>query len=213
MGDLEGIIETDIKLFRSNVSEIIRINGEEDLYIFFRNNFSDLIKDKKIRDYTSKLMVEFVKPDKLSLFFDERHESVRLNDFWYEKDRRKAYKQFIEFGDSCLWLCGFLPAYLIENKSKLGLPYYISKGQESYNYAVYVGNEIEGKKHPALGTASRVSNNFKGLARSIFDLKNRVNASELIDLSPESIKEIRKVIYDGEKIPLYSERPLLKVIE
>jgi len=184
---------------------------EEDLQVFFRNNFLDLIEDKRLREYVIGLMVGFVADRTLDVFFDKRPESIRFADY-RKQNGREAYDSFREMGDVYLWLCGFYPESLVKReKSRLGLIDYVGIGQTSYYNAVSVGKEVGTDD---VGIVSRVSTSFKELARSIYDFRNRVNkAVDFMRLPPETIIEIRGVIYNGKVIPLYSERPMLKLIE
>jgi len=187
--------------------------NEEKLYTFFKNNFRGLIKDRELNNYIVNLMTEFTHPKKFNLFFDERGESVRF-DAIYQKDKFEAYNSFKNLGDCYLWMCGFYPEYLSKNKkSKLGLKSYIRYGKTSYNHAVYSGSLIP-KNKVNTKIISRASDNFIGLTRAIFDFRNKIDFNNLIYLiNPDTMKEIKEVIYEGRDIRILSESPMLTLLK
>ena len=192
----------------------LEVIAADDFYVFFRNNLLGLIKDSELLDYISKMMVNFASAKKLSFFFDQRPDSVKLDDVWKNTDKHQAYDLFREFGDSCLFISGFYPQYVSkQKKSKLGIGYYMSTGQTSYNYAVSAGNQVKSAV-PNIGTVSKLSTHFRSLAKSIFELKSRVDI-EVVLMPQEVVKEISQTIYNGMHVSAYkmNERPLLRIVK
>jgi len=169
--------------------------SRSEFYHFFRANLTGLIGDLELSDYVADMMVRFSEPKSLSIFFDKRSDSEKFDAVWRNPSKVEAYKQFRDLGDSYLWLCGFYPAFLSkQRKPSLGMKNYTGAGQTSYNYAVSVGNCIKCAA-PNVGTLSRVSDNFRGLAKSIFELKTRIDIG-IASLSPR-LQAKREAIIDA----------------
>ena len=207
-----GIIDPDIKIERVG-TEKLELMSPEDLLRFFKNNLSGLIDDAEIKDYVADMMVRFAHPSVLSVFSDDKTDSLRFDSLLNDPEKHKKYSSLTKIGDAYLWLSGFFPAYLAKTKkSGLGLRNSLQTGQTAYNYAVSVGTQLD-SPDPEVGTVSRLGDNFGGLVKAIFELKMRTDIG-VLSLSPDVIGEISDTLYGGRPLSVYKhkEKPMLRVV-
>jgi len=204
-----GIIDPDFKI-ESVGTEKLEVMSPEELLRFFKNNLSGIIEDTELKDYVSTMMVRFAHPSALSTFSDDKTDSLRFDSLLNNPERYRKYSDFTKIGDAYMWYSGFYPTHLAKTKkSGLGLRNSIQTGQTAYNYAVSVGNQINSPE-PEVRTVSRLSDNFGGLVKAIFELKMRTHI-DVLSLSPNVIGEISDTLYGGRPLSVYKhkERPML----
>ncbi|GEM_PF-7077975 len=183
---------------------------EKELHSFFEGNLKDLIRDDKLKSYVVDLMIDFAHNNRIPFLYDG-HLGVMGFDSGESQNRIKMYNYFKETGDIYLFLCGFFPEYLVKRKkSGLGLKSSMESGRISYRYAVSLGAKIRDEEL-AIETLSRVSKNFKEITKAIFDFRNKIDGGRLLRLNPETIREIKEVMYDGESIIDKFRVPLLNL--
>jgi hypothetical protein len=129
-------------------------------------------------------------------------DSVIVNDL-YEKEN---YEALVFFGDAQLFMCGMFPEYLSKHRRhSLGIGFYVKKGIDSYNYALYLAISKKMKNTKA-ALVSKLSDSFINNVNALLQLRNRLKDGEVF-LDPYLCDELK------EEIGYKSNRPNLQVLQ
>jgi hypothetical protein len=173
------------------------VNTKEELEEFFNGKLPDLDYNNSVKKYVSVLMTDFVYErgnDLVSVLCDDAFERVRIKEFF---DKR-AFIPLKNMGDAFLWCCGFFPEHVIDrnrNKPRFALTFddYISYGRDAYSRA----SLLSGAREFPVG---EISKNFKWIVHSIINMRDKINPKMKYSVNPETMKEIERVVNNGEQI-------------
>lgn len=173
------------------------ISNEAELMSYFNERLGDLDYDKSVKTYVSGLMTDFAYErgnNLMSVLFSEVLERVRLQKLSEERD----FISLKDMGDTFLWMCGFFPEHVIDkNRNKprflLTLEDYIKYGKIAYYQASTL---FKDKELPI----REISRNFEWVAHSILNLRERMNPNLRYFLHEETVKEIEKILNDGQPV-------------
>jgi hypothetical protein len=169
----------------------------------FRRNLTE-ISDAVTRNYVVAVLMKHIQGTGFGIISSDEPLSVRMDKLWSSSSRAAAYDGFRNAGDDILWLCGFCPGNLVKDKTPrgtkqimgMGLHWYVGKGKDSYNAALYLANDMRlGRDITA--TLSRVSDNFEICSRAMLEMKVRFNQGSAV-VRPEVLEEISEVFYNGK---------------
>lgn len=183
----------------------------------FRNNLRAGINDAFVLDYVVNLLVDFFQSRKLEIVSDQKPLSVKVDELWRSHDRVKSYMAFKGIGDAYLWLCGFMPENLSKKrKHQLGVEWYIEKGRDAYNGAIYLANAHKIRYSPT-EILCKVSDRFERCSRAILEMRAKLNNKGMM-MEPDVAREISKVLYNGNDISVHlamiagEDRPYLRIV-
>ncbi len=173
------------------------VNTKEELEEFFNKKLPDLDYNDSVKKYVSVLMTDFVYGrgnDLVSVLYDNAFERVRIKEFFDKKD----FIPLKNMGDAFLWCCGFFPEHVIDRNRKrprfaLTFDDYINYGRDAYSRA----SLLSGAREFPVG---EISKNFKWVVHSIINMRDKINPKMKYAVHPSTIKEIERVVNNGEQI-------------
>ena len=160
--------------------------SRDELKGLFSSGLSDLIRDDEVKVHVVGVLDGFISERTLPIkqtFAD----SVIINDL-FEKEN---YDALVFFGDAQLFMCGMFPEYLSRHRRhSLGIGFYVEKGIDSYNYALYLAISKKMQNSKA-ALVSKLSDSFIDNVNALLQLRNRLKDGEVfIDRSLcEELKE------------------------
>jgi hypothetical protein len=173
------------------------INTREEMQEFFNEKLPDLDYNSSVKKYVSVLMTDFAYArgnELISVLYNENLERVRIKEFF---DRR-AFIPLKNMGDAFLWCCGFFPEHVIDKsrnqpRFNLTLDDYIGYGRDAYSRA----SLLSGAREFPVG---EISQRFKWVVHSMINMRDKINPRMKYSMHPDTIKEIERVVNNGEKI-------------
>ena len=177
--------------------------SREELKYFFDRNLAP-INDMKTKNYVVGVLMKFLEKSDFEIISSHEPLSVRMDKLWNSSSRAAAYEGFKDAGDAILWLCGFCPSSLVKHKTPkgtkqamgMGLSWYVGKGRDSYNAALYLANDLR-LGADIITTLSRVSDRFETCSRAMLEMRVRFNQENAL-VRPEVMDEISEVFYKGK---------------
>ena len=101
-------------------------------------------------------------------------------------------------------MCGMFPEYLSKSRRhSLGIGFYVRKGIDSYNYALYLAVSKK-MKNTKVSLVSKLSDSFIDNVNALLHLRNRLQDEEVV-LNRPLYEELKETV--GYK----AHRPMLKV--
>jgi hypothetical protein len=173
----------------------------DELKGLFSFGLSDLIRDDEVKVHVVGVLDGFISERNLPIK-QTVADSVIVNDL-YEKEN---YEALVFFGDAQLFMCGMFPEYLSKHRRhSLGIGFYVKKGIDSYNYALYLAISKKMKNTKA-ALVSKLSDSFINNVNALLQLRNRLKDGEVF-LDPFLCDELK------EEIGYKSNRPNLQVLQ
>ena len=175
--------------------------NRDELKGLFSSGLSDLIRDDEVKVHVVGVLDGFISERSLPIkqtFAD----SVIINDL-FEKEN---YEALVFFGDAQLFMCGMFPEYLSKHRRhSLGIGFYVEKGIDSYNYALYLAISKKMKNSKA-ALVSKLSDSFVDNVNALLQLRNRLKDGEVF---------LDHFLYDElkESIGYKPNRPYLQVLQ
>ncbi len=184
-------------LYREFGESLEIVHTKKELKEFFSGKLEDLSYNDSVKKYVASLMTDFACERGnhfVSVIYNGALERVRIKELFEKKD----FSPLKDMGDAFLWFCGFFPEHVIDKKRNrprfmLTLDDHISYGRDAYFKASLLS---AGREFPV----REISNNFKWVVHSIFNMKNKINPRSKYLMNPDTIKEIERVINCGEPI-------------
>lgn len=159
----------------------------EELKDIFSTNLSDLVKDKEVKDHVVDVLDDFVYERSLPIK-EEIPDSVKIAKHFENGECH----ELVRLGDTYMFMCGFFPEYLSENKkSSMGIKFYVEKGKDSYNYALSLSYYVKDKE--SSGLISKLSDTFVSNANALLQLRRKMKGGEVV-IDPEVYNELRTVL-------------------
>ena len=180
---------------------IVNECSRDELKGLFASGLSDLIRDDEVKVHVVGVLDGFISERNLPIK-QTVADSVIINDL-FEKEN---YEALVFFGDAQLFMCGMFPEYLSkQRRHSLGIGFYVGKGIDSYNYALYLAVSKKMKNSKA-GLVSKLSDSFIDNVNAILQLRSRLREGEVFfdNFLCEELKEV---------IGYKSDRPNLRVIQ
>jgi hypothetical protein len=180
---------------------IVNECSRDELKGLFSSGLSDLIRDDEVKVHVVGVLDGFISEKNLPIK-QTVADSVIINDL-FEKEN---YEALVFFGDAQLFMCGMFPEYLSkQRRHSLGIGFYVGKGIDSYNYALYlaISKKMENTK---AALVSKLSDSFIDNVNALLQLRNRFQDG---DVFPDHFlcDELKEAI--GYK----SNRPNLKILQ
>lgn len=183
-------------LYREFGESLGIVHTKKELEEFFNSELVDLNYNNSVKRYVAGLMTDFAYDrgnQLVSIICGETPERVKIRELF----EKKAFFPLKDIGDVFLWLCGFFPEHVIDkNRNKprfmLTLGDYVYYGRDAY----FKASLLNGRKFPV----KEISDNFKWIAHSIINMRSRINPKIKYSMNHETIKEIERVINNGEPI-------------
>jgi len=175
--------------------------SRDELKNIFSSGLSDLIRDDEVKVHVVGVLDGFICERNLPIkqtFAD----SVIVNDL-FEKG---SYEALVFFGDAQLFMCGMFPEHLSKvRRHSLGIGFYVRKGIDSYNYALYLAISKKMKNSKA-ALVSKLSDSFIDNVNALLHLRNRLKDGEIF---------IDRFLCDELKdaVGYQSNRPNLQVLQ
>ncbi|MHC4844109.1 MAG: hypothetical protein ACYTEE_09945 [Planctomycetota bacterium] len=167
----------------------------------FSSGLSDLIRDDEVKVHVVGVLDGFISERKLPIK-QTVADSFIVNDL-FEKGN---YEALVFFGDAQLFMCGMFPEYLSkQRRHSMGIRFYVRKGIDSYNYALYLAVSKKIKNTEA-ALVSKLSDSFMNNVNAILQLRNRLRDGEVLQ-DRFLCNEL------AEAIGYKSNRPNLRVIQ
>jgi len=167
----------------------------------FSSGLSDLIRDDDVKVHIVGVLDGFIRerplPRKQTIA-----DSVIVNDL-FEKGNFEA---LVFFGDAQLFMCGMFPEYLSKHRRhSLGIGFYVRKGIDSYNYALYLAVSKK-MKNTKVALISKLSDSFTDNVNALLQLRNRLQDEEVI---------LNQALYEelNETVGYKAHFPALKVFD
>jgi hypothetical protein len=161
----------------------------------FSSGLSDLIRDDEVKVHVVGVLDGFISERNLPIkltFAD----SVIINDL-FEKEN---YEALVFFGDAQLFMCGMFPEYLSKHRRhSLGIGFYVEKGIDSYNYALYLAISKKMKNSKA-SLVSKLSDSFIDNVNALLQLRTRLKDGEVF-LDHLLCEELRESIGYKPNLP------------
>jgi len=180
---------------------IVNECSRDELKGLFFSGLSDLIRDDEVKVHVVGVLDGFISERNLPIK-QTVADSVIVNDL-FEKGN---YEALIFFGDTQLFMCGMFPEYLSKHRRhSLGIGFYVRKGIDSYNYALYLAISKKLKNTKA-ALVSKLSDSFMDNVNALLQLRNRLQEGEVF-LDHFLCDELKEAV--GYK----SNRPKLHVLQ
>jgi len=180
---------------------IVNEYTRDELKGLFSFGLSDLIRDDEVKVHVVGVLDGFISERNLPIK-QTVADSVIVNDL-YEKEN---YEALVFFGDAQLFMCGMFPEYLSKHRRhSLGIGFYVKKGIDSYNYALYLAISKKMKNTKA-ALVSKLSDSFINNVNALLQLRNRLKNGEVF-LDPFLCDELK------EEIGYKSNRPNFQVLQ
>ena len=175
--------------------------SRDELKGLFSSGLSDLIRDDDVKVHVVGVLDGFISERTLPIK-QTVIDSFIINDL-FEKEN---YEALVFFGDAQLFMCGMFPEYLSkQRRHSLGIGFYVEKGIDSYNYALYLAVSKKMKDSKA-ALVSKLSDSFIDNVNALLQLRNRLKDGEIF-LDPILCDELKETI--GYK----PNRPSLQVLQ
>ena len=147
--------------------------SRDELKGLFSSGLSDLIRDDEVKVHVVGVLDGFISERSLPIK-QTLADSVIINDL-FEKEN---YDALVFFGDAQLFMCGMFPEYLSKHRRhSLGIGFYVEKGIDSYNYALYLAISKKMKNSKA-SLVSKLSDSFIDNVNALLQLRNRLKDGE-----------------------------------
>ena len=180
---------------------IVNEYTRDELKGLFSFGLSDLIRDDEVKVHVVGVLDGFISERNLPIK-QTVADSVIVNDL-YEKEN---YEALVSFGDAQLFMCGMFPEYLSKHRRhSLGIGFYVKKGIDSYNYALYLAISKKMKNTKA-ALVSKLSDSFINNVNALLQLRNRLKDGEVFR-DPFLCDELK------EEIGYKSNRPNFQVLQ
>ena len=180
---------------------IVNECSRDELKDFFSSGLSDLIRDDEVKVHVVGVLDGFICERNLPIK-QTVADSVIVNDL-FEKEN---YEGLVFFGDAQLFMCGMFPEYLSKHRRhSLGIGFYVRKGIDSYNYALYLAVSKKMNNSKA-ALVSKLSDSFMNNVNALLQLRNRLHDGEVF-LDHFLCDELK------EAIGYNSNRPNLQVLQ
>ena len=180
---------------------IVNECSRDELKDLFSSGLSDLIRDDEVKVHVVGVLDGFICERNLPIK-QTVADSVIVNDL-FEKGN---YEALVFFGDAQLFMCGMFPEYLSKHRRhSLGIGFYVRKGIDSYNYALYLAISKKMKNTKA-ALVSKLSDSFINNVNALLQLRNRLKDGEVF-LDPFLCDELK------EETGYKSNRPNLQVLQ
>jgi hypothetical protein len=160
--------------------------SRDELKGLFSSGLSGLIRDDEVKVHVVGVLDGFISERTLPIK-QTLADSVIINEL-FEKEN---YDALVFFGDAQLFMCGMFPEYLSRHRRhSLGIGFYVEKGIDSYNYALYLAISKKMQNSKA-ALVSKLSDSFIDNVNALLQLRNRLKDGEVfIDHSLcEELKE------------------------
>lgn len=175
--------------------------SRDELKGLFSSGLSDLIRDDDVKVHVVGVLDGFISERTLPIK-QTVVDSFIINDL-FEKEN---YEALVFFGDAQLFMCGMFPEYLSkQRRHSLGIGFYVEKGIDSYNYALYLAVSKKMKDSKA-ALVSKLSDSFIDNVNALLQLRNRLKDGEIF-LDPLLCDELT------ETIGYNPNRPSLQVLQ
>ena len=175
--------------------------NRDELKGLFSSGLSDLIRDDDVKVHVVGVLDGFISKRNLPIK-QTLADSVIINDLF----ERENYDALVFFGDAQLFMCGMFPEYLSkQRRHSLGIGFYVEKGIDSYNYALYLAISKKMKDSKA-ALVSKLSDSFIDNVNALLQLRNRMKDGEVF-VDPLLSEELR------ESIGYQPNRPYLQVLQ
>ena len=153
---------------------IVNECSRDELKGLFTSGLSDLIRDDEVKVHVVGVLEGFIYGRKLPIK-QAVADSIIVNDL-FEKGN---YEALVFFGDAQLFMCGMFPEYLSKHRRySLGIRFYVRKGIDSYNYALYLAISKKMKNTKA-ALVSKLSDSFMDNVNALLQLRNRLQDGEV----------------------------------
>jgi hypothetical protein len=180
---------------------IVNECSRDELKGLFSSGLSDLIRDDEVKVHVVGVLDGFICERSLPIK-QTVTDSIIVNDL-FEKGN---YEALVFFGDAQLFMCGMFPEYLSKHRRhSLGIGFYVKKGIDSYNYALYLAISKK-MKNTKVALASKLSDSFMDNVNALLHLRNRLQEGEVF-LDPFLCDELKEAI--GYK----PNRPNLQILQ
>ena len=162
-------------VFCENYQMDVKEYNRDALKGLFSSGLSGLIRDDEVKVHIVGVLDGFICERQLPIK-QTVADSVIVNDL-FEKGNFEA---LVFFGDAQLFMCGMFPEYLSKlRRHSLGIGFYVRKGIDSYNYALYLAVSKK-MKNTKVGLVSKLSDSFTDNVNALLQLRNRLQDEELI---------------------------------
>ena len=180
---------------------IVSEYSRDELKNLFSSGLSDLIRDDEVKVHVVGVLDGFIS-ERILPIKQTLADSIVINDL-FEKEN---YDALVFFGDAQLFMCGMFPEYLSKSRRhSLGIGFYVRKGIDSYNYALYLAISKK-MKHAKAALVSKLSDSFIDNVNALLQLRNRLRNKEVF-IDHFLWEELKEAV--GYK----SNRPNLRVLQ
>ena len=173
----------------------------EELKDLFSSNLADFVKDVDIKSHLVSVLDSFVSgrdtPTK-----EVKPHSVIVNEL-YEEGK---YASLVMRGDAYLFMCGWFPDYVSRSKNSPGMNFFIKKGIDSYEYALYLMHKSRIKEK--FSVISKLGSKFKENINAIVYLKASLQGEVI--MTPESMYELKYLTKFHPPNSTYIQETLVK---
>ena len=148
--------------------------SRDELKDLFSSGLSDLIRDDEVKVHVVDVLDGFICERNLPIK-QTVADSVIVNDLF----KKGNYEGLVFFGDAQLFMCGMFPEYLSKHRRhSLGIGFYVRKGIDSYNYALYLAISKK-MKNTKVALVSKLSDSFMDNVNALLQLRNRLRDGEV----------------------------------
>lgn len=140
----------------------------------FYENLAGLVSDNQIRGHMADVFTDFSHKRNIPVLGLSCVDSSLIIQM-YENGK---YAQLVMLGDAHMFICGWFYEWASKKRNhSLGIGYYVSKGVESYNYAVDLSklrlrSRISVNVQPIV--VSKLADRFRDNVCAVIDLRNRI---------------------------------------
>jgi hypothetical protein len=180
---------------------VVREYSRDELKSLFSSGLSDLVRDEEVKVHIVEILDGFVYERNLPIE-QTIADSVIVNDLFEQGD----YKALVLYGDAQLFMCGMFPEYLSkQRRHSMGIGFYVSKGIDSYNYALYLATS-KNIKNAKVTLVSKLSDSFKNNVNALIELRTRLHDKELL---------IDGILYEElkETVGYKGKHPILRIFQ
>ena len=149
--------------------------SRDELKGLFASGLSDLIQDDEVKVHVVGVLDGFISERNLPIK-QTLADSVIITELF----EKQNYDALVFFGDAQLFMCGMFPEYLSKHRRhSLGIGFYVEKGIDSYNYALYLAISKKMKNSKA-SLVSKLSDSFIDNVNALLHLRTRLKDGEVI---------------------------------
>lgn len=153
---------------------IVNECSRDELKDLFSSGLSGLIRDDDVKLHVVGVLDGFICERNLPIR-QTIADSLIVNHL-FEKG---SYEALVFFGDAQLFMCGMFPEYLSKHRRhSLGVKFFVRKGIDSYNYALYLAVSKKIKSAEA-ALVSKLSDTFIDNVNALLQLRNRLRDGEV----------------------------------